>query len=103
MDTDAWLTYTTFFTHVQQTCFYFKQELWHDETTGLLQNLQTTSSEVLTNLSVNLAQTAELRDQQRETYQVAREAASLSEDTNRALIAQKDLQLALSHGLQALS
>ena len=32
MEGDAWNTYTTFYTHSENICFYFKSQIWQEET-----------------------------------------------------------------------
>jgi hypothetical protein len=54
MTGDSWNTYTSFFTHVQQTCFFFKQELWQESTSKLIIGLENSSTQVLEGLDVNI-------------------------------------------------
>lgn len=60
MSSDAWNSYTMFFTHVQQCCFYFKTLEWQENTSLLIKGLVEVSAKVRTDLEINSQQVHQL-------------------------------------------
>ena len=54
MDSDAYQTYTHFFTHTGHICYFIQIELWQGRTEGLIDRLSLTSSEALQKLERSL-------------------------------------------------
>ena len=54
MDTEAYQTYTHFFTHTGHICYFLQIELWQGKTEGLIGRLSHTSTEALLKLERSL-------------------------------------------------
>lgn len=78
MDSDGWNTYTTFFTHVQQSCFFLQGQAWQERTDNLIKNLENTSEHLLTDLGKNLQHTEALRETTTQVYEKSTEALEVS-------------------------
>ena len=54
MDSDAFQTYTHFFTHTGHICYFLQNELWQERTEGTIGRLSDTSSEAVEKLELAL-------------------------------------------------
>ena len=86
MDTEAYQTYTHFFTHTGHICYFLQIELWQGRTEGLIGRLSHTSAEALLKLERSLEyheamdekQDTALKNQDRILEQDRQIASSLS-------------------------
>lgn len=85
MDPEAWNSYTTFFTHVQQSCFFLRQEQWQEETQSLIHGLEHTSAQLLDDLHQNVEHTSRIRESTTTILEQSSEALDLAAHTKTFL------------------
>ena len=109
MDTDAYQTYTHFFTHTGHICYFLQIELWQGRTEGLIDRLSDTSSETVRKLEQSLdyhrlldeKQDTALRNQDVILEQDKKIASSLRE-THRDMAASFSEMSAMAESQKAL-
>ncbi|CDW87277.1 UNKNOWN [Stylonychia lemnae] len=92
LENELWNSYTLFFTHAQQTCYYLKQEVWQDNTKSLIDNLNQAS--ITADLHI-------LNGQESMSQNIVRTFA-LTEETNNQVEKQLALQKSLQDGFGVL-